>query len=89
MKSFNAYLDNLQNKVFEAHRQLTEKNDLITEKRLRDQFQGKAEKQRTLIKSMGISVKQVNVLINTLKDTLPKPQPPKAEEKKKEGQESR
>ncbi|ALL08711.1 recombinase [Pedobacter sp. PACM 27299] len=49
MKSFNAYLDNLQNKVFEAHRQLTEKNDLITAKQLRDQFQGKAEKQRTLI----------------------------------------
>ncbi|MBC8986653.1 site-specific integrase [Pedobacter sp. N36a] len=49
MKSFNAYLDNLQNKVFEAHRQLTEKNDIITAKQLRDQFQGKAEKQRTLI----------------------------------------
>lgn len=44
MKSFNAYLDNLQNKVFEAHRQLTEKDDTITAERLRDQFQGKIEK---------------------------------------------
>nr|WP_288880150.1 Arm DNA-binding domain-containing protein [uncultured Pedobacter sp.] len=28
-KSLNAYLDDLQNKVFEAHRQLTEKDDTI------------------------------------------------------------
>ncbi|MFD2287568.1 Arm DNA-binding domain-containing protein [Pedobacter petrophilus] len=49
IKSFNAYLDNLQNKVFEAHRQLTEKDDTITAERLRDHFQGKVEKQRTLI----------------------------------------
>jgi hypothetical protein len=44
VKSFNAYLDDLQNKVFEAHRQLTEKDDPITAERLRDQFQGKIEK---------------------------------------------
>uniref|UniRef100_UPI002930AD98 phage integrase SAM-like domain and Arm DNA-binding domain-containing protein n=1 Tax=Pedobacter gandavensis TaxID=2679963 RepID=UPI002930AD98 len=49
VKSFNAYLDDLQNKVFEAHRQLTEKDDPITAERLRDQFQGKIEKQCTLI----------------------------------------
>jgi len=49
MKSLNAYLDNLQNKVFEAHRQLTEKDDAITAEKLRDQFQGKVAKQRTLI----------------------------------------
>ncbi|SDK93161.1 Site-specific recombinase XerD [Pedobacter sp. ok626] len=49
VKSFNAYLDDLQNKVFEAHRQLTEKDDAITAERLRDQFQGKIEKQCTLI----------------------------------------
>ncbi len=35
MKSFNAYLDNLQNKVFEAHWQLTEKAEPITAQRLR------------------------------------------------------
>jgi len=45
----NAYLDNLQNKVFEAHRQLAEKDDTITAEKLRDHFQGKVEKQRTLI----------------------------------------
>ncbi|MBB2148575.1 hypothetical protein GM920_06580 [Pedobacter sp. LMG 31462] len=38
-----------KNKVFEAHRQLTEKDDSITAERLRDQFQGKIEKQCTLI----------------------------------------
>lgn len=48
-KSLNAYLDDLQNKVFEAHRQLTEKDDTITAVTLRDQFQGKVAKQRTLI----------------------------------------
>ena len=48
-KSLNAYLDDLQNKVFEAHRQLTEKDDTITAETLRDQFQGKVAKQRTLI----------------------------------------
>ncbi|WP_370632871.1 Arm DNA-binding domain-containing protein [Pedobacter sp. MC2016-14] len=41
VKSFNVYLDDLQNKVFEAHRQLTEKDDPITAERLRDQFQGR------------------------------------------------
>ncbi|MEJ2901024.1 site-specific integrase [Pedobacter panaciterrae] len=49
VKSLNAYLDDLQNKVFEAHRQLTEKDDTITAEKLRDQFQGKVAKQRTLI----------------------------------------
>ena len=49
VKSFNAYLDSLQHKVFDAHRQLAEKDEPITAERLRDHFQGKKEKQRTLI----------------------------------------
>lgn len=49
VKSFNAFLDDLQNKVFEAHRQVTEYNTTITAERLRNQFQGKIEKQSTLI----------------------------------------
>ena len=49
IKSLNAYLDNLQHKVFEAHRLLTERDDLITAEKLRDQFLGKVEKQRTFI----------------------------------------
>jgi hypothetical protein len=49
VKSFNAYLDDLKNKVVEAHWQLTEKDDPITTERLRDQFQGKIEKQCTII----------------------------------------
>ena len=44
VKSFNAYLADLQNKVFKAHLQLTEKDDPITVERLRDQFQGKNKK---------------------------------------------
>ena len=49
IKSLNAYLDNLQNKVFEAHRQLTEKDHLITAAGLRNHFQGREEKQHTLL----------------------------------------
>jgi site-specific recombinase XerD len=49
IKSLNAYLDDLQNKIYEAHRQLTEKCTTITAEKLRDHFLGKEEKQRTLI----------------------------------------
>lgn len=49
IKTLNAHLDNLQNKVFEAHRQLSEKDEIITSHTLRDHFQGKVTKQVTLI----------------------------------------
>jgi len=41
VKSFNAYLDNLQAKVYQAHRQLTEADENITAESIRNQFLGK------------------------------------------------
>ncbi|RKR83489.1 site-specific recombinase XerD [Mucilaginibacter gracilis] len=49
VKSFNAYLDDLQSKVYEAHRQLTETDALITAETIRNKFMGKTEKPRSLI----------------------------------------
>ncbi|RKR84521.1 site-specific recombinase XerD [Mucilaginibacter gracilis] len=49
VKSFNAYLDDLQSKVYEAHRQLTETDVLITAETIRNKFMGKTEKPRSLI----------------------------------------
>lgn len=49
IRSLNTYLDNLENKLFEAHRHLTELAIDITAKKLRDHLQGKVEKQRTII----------------------------------------
>jgi site-specific recombinase XerD len=49
VKSFNAYLDNLQSKVYEAHRQLTEADALVTAETIRNKFMGKTEKPRLLL----------------------------------------
>jgi site-specific recombinase XerD len=49
VKSFNAYLDNLQAKVYQAHRQLTEADENITAESIRNQFLGKKEKSLNLI----------------------------------------
>jgi site-specific recombinase XerD len=49
IKSFNAYLDDLQTKVYQAHRLLTEADALITAETIRNKFLGKAEKPRSLI----------------------------------------
>ncbi|SDF67292.1 Site-specific recombinase XerD [Mucilaginibacter pineti] len=49
VKSFNAYLDDLQSKVYEAYRQLTETDVLITAETIRNKFMGKTEKPRSLI----------------------------------------
>ena len=43
-KLFNAYLDDLQSKAFEAHRQLTMLDELYTVEILRDRFLGKETK---------------------------------------------
>jgi site-specific recombinase XerD len=43
-KALNAYLDNIQAKVYEAHRQLYEKGEQITAESLKNRFLGKAEK---------------------------------------------
>jgi site-specific recombinase XerD len=49
VKSFNAYLDDLQSKVYEAHRQLTEADVLVTAETIRNKFMGKTEKPRLLL----------------------------------------
>lgn len=49
VKSFNAYLDDLQAKVYEAHRQLTEEDVLITAETIRNKFMGRTKKPRSLI----------------------------------------
>ncbi|OKS86068.1 site-specific integrase [Mucilaginibacter polytrichastri] len=49
VKSFNAYLDDLQSKVYEAHRQLTEEDVLVTAETIRNKFMGRTEKPHSLI----------------------------------------
>jgi site-specific recombinase XerD len=49
VKSFNAYLDDLQSKIYEAHRQLTEEDVLVTAESIRNKFMGRTEKPRSLI----------------------------------------
>lgn len=44
IKSFNAFLDDLQGKVYQAHYSLTEANKTITALTIRDTFVGKPEK---------------------------------------------
>ena len=49
VKSFNAYLDNLQTKVYQAHRKLTETDQVISAESIRNEFLRKKEKSRTLV----------------------------------------
>lgn len=49
IRNFNAHLDNLQSKVYEAHRWLSERNEMITAESLKNKIIGKAEKPRMLI----------------------------------------
>lgn len=49
IRSFNAYLDDLQKKVYEAHRLLTEVDELVTAETIRNKFLGKTERPHSLI----------------------------------------
>ena len=49
IKSFNAYLDNLQAQVYAAHGQLTEAGSIITAESLKNKLLGRSEKSRMLI----------------------------------------
>ena len=49
IKTFNAYLDNLQSQVYGAHKALTESGVMITAELLKNKFLGKSEKSRGLI----------------------------------------
>lgn len=63
IKTFNAYLDDLQKKVHEAHRQLTEGETLITAETIRNKFPGKSEKPRCLIEIFKDHNKKIEVLL--------------------------
>lgn len=64
-KSLNAYLADLQMKVYEAHRQLTQRDEMITADAIRDRFQGKEEKQTTLIGVFQEHNRKVEILVGT------------------------
>lgn len=49
IRAFNAYLDDLTQKVYEAHRQLSEANVIITADTIKNKLTGKEEKPRLLI----------------------------------------
>lgn len=49
IKTFNSFLDTLQAKMYDAHKDLVEKEELITAETLKNKFSGKGEKRRMLI----------------------------------------
>jgi integrase len=49
IRSLNAYLDNLQAKVYEAHRLLSEQSELITAENLKNKLLGKGERVYMLV----------------------------------------
>ncbi|QJD96119.1 site-specific integrase [Mucilaginibacter robiniae] len=48
-KALNIYLDDIQSKIFEIHRQMTEADEMITAETLKNRYTGKLEKARTLV----------------------------------------
>ncbi len=64
IKAFNAYLDDLQKKIYEAHRQLTQADELITAETIRNKFLGKSEKPRLLIEIFNEHNKRMETLID-------------------------
>ena len=63
IKSFNAYLDNLQSQVYDAHKTLTEAGVLITADLIKNNLLGKTEKSRTLISVFKDHNKKVAALV--------------------------
>ena len=60
-RAFNAFLDDLQTKVYQAHRLLTEADELITAETIRNKFLGKTEKPRSLIEIFKDHNKKVEI----------------------------
>jgi len=63
IKSFNAYLDNLQAQVYGAHGQLIEAGGMITAESLKNKLLGKSEKSRMLISLFKDHNKKVSALV--------------------------
>lgn len=49
VRNFNAFLDNLQSKVYEAHRYLSEKEEPLTAEAIKNRVLGKGEKSHMLL----------------------------------------
>ncbi|NEM97410.1 site-specific integrase [Pontibacter burrus] len=62
-KSLNIYLDNLQAKVYEAHRQLVEAGLPLTAEAIKNRFLGKVEKGRTLLEVFSEHNSKVEALV--------------------------
>jgi len=63
IKSFNAYLGNLQAQVYAAHGQLTEAGGMITAESLKNKLLGKSEKPRMLISLFKDHNKKISALV--------------------------
>jgi site-specific recombinase XerD len=62
-KSFNVYLDTLQNQFYDAHSQLTESKSEVTAGTLKNKFLGKGEKVRMLMDIFRDHNKKINTLV--------------------------
>jgi|SRR5476651_1527133 len=62
-RAFNAFQDDLQTKVYQAHRLLTEADELINAETIRNKLLGKTEKPRSLIAICKDHNKKVEALI--------------------------
>jgi hypothetical protein len=63
VRSSNAYLDNLQTQVYEAHKILTESGDTITAELIKNKLLGKSEKTKMLIAVFKDHNKKVAALV--------------------------
>ncbi len=64
-KALNIYLDTIQSKIYEAHRQLLNSGDLITAETLKNKYIGKGEKPRSLVKIFENHNKQIEALVGS------------------------
>jgi site-specific recombinase XerD len=62
-KSFNAYLDNLQSQVYEAHKDLTESGAAVTAETLKNKLLGKCDQTKMLIAVFKEHNKKVAALV--------------------------
>ncbi|TDH19778.1 site-specific integrase [Segetibacter sp. 3557_3] len=63
VKSLNALLDNLQSKVYDAHRRLSEQRETITALDIKDVFTGSGEKNRMLMETFSDHNRKIAALV--------------------------
>lgn len=64
IKALNAYLDTIQSRIYEIHRQLLGSGDLITAEILKNKYLGIDEKPRSLVKIFQDHNRQVEALVD-------------------------